>query len=87
MTEFYFVFWRFTETKPSETGAHIYTLPTFYSRTVQFIVVYAYTSVQFDKGKPLLPNVGNSTYKYVQNYKYIHQYNIVCIVLAKTTIF
>jgi hypothetical protein len=30
----------------------------FYTHLVQFIAVYANTSVQFDEGTPLLPNFG-----------------------------
>jgi hypothetical protein len=46
----------------SETGANICTLSTYYTDTVQFIAVYANTSVQFDEGTQLLPNFGLNTY-------------------------
>jgi hypothetical protein len=42
----------------SETGAHMCTLSTYNTHTVQYIAVYANTSVQFDEGTPLLPNFG-----------------------------
>jgi hypothetical protein len=40
-----------------ETGDPICTLSAYYTHTVQLIAVYANTSVQFDEGMPLLPNL------------------------------
>jgi hypothetical protein len=43
---------------PSQTGANICTFPNYYTLTLQFTAICAITSVQYDEGKPLLPNFG-----------------------------